>query len=110
MLQWNLEHREKLGQYRRYQEATGEDPDDMADAPALYGWNQSIWSGFNLLSSARPIHMGGVGYIPLSEIVVWMNEARIQDVDDRQVAVDMIRALDSVFVSHANSKDTTNGN
>ena len=46
--------------------------------------------------------MGGVGYIPLTEVVCYAGEAGF---DNRLDFIAVIRALDDVFVKHQNESE-----
>ena len=47
---------------------------------------------------------GGVGPIPLSEMKAYMELFRINDLDERDRFVRMIKALDRVYIKHTNDK------
>lgn len=56
------------------------------------------------LRHSRPVGFGGVGGVPLSEIMTCLALFEIVDVDDRETCVKMIQALDSVYLEHVNPK------
>ena len=72
--------------------------------PKLTQWTIEYWDAFQRLSSSRTAHQGGIGPIPLSEIVAYLNVMNIRDVDDRLTYIKMIQSLDSVYVKHINEK------
>jgi len=61
-------------------------------------WPEVAWvlEAFGALSVSRPITMGGIGFIPITEIVAW---ADINGVEDAATLVRHIRALDAVYVA-----------
>ncbi len=76
----------------------------LKNRPILNQWVSEYWQAFQLLSASRLIHQGGVGSIPLSEIVAYMNTIYLRDVDERLRFITMIQSLDSVYVTHLNEK------
>ena len=80
------------------------------DVPALRHrtkltqWILEYWEAFQVLSSSRLVHQGGIGPIPLSEMVSYMDTVNLVDVDERLKLIKMIQALDKVYVKHINSK------
>ena len=76
----------------------------LQNRPVLTQWVIDYWNGFQLLSGSRAVHQGGVGPIPLSEIVAYLEAIYILDVDERLKTIMMIQSLDSVYVVHVNEK------
>jgi hypothetical protein len=76
----------------------------LQNRPSLTQWVLDYWNGFQVLSGSRSIHQGGVGPIPLTEIVAWMEAIYLRDVDERLKTIRMIQSLDSVYVMHVNDK------
>lgn len=76
----------------------------LQNRPTLNQWVYEYWEGYLVLGSSRMIHQGGIGSIPLSEIVAYMNAIYLRDVDDRLTFIKMIQSLDSVYVKHVNDK------
>ena len=72
--------------------------------PKLNLWVQEYWDAFQILTGSRIVHQGGVGPIPLSEMVAYMDATYLVDVDERLKFIRMIQSLDSVYVSHINEK------
>ena len=72
--------------------------------PKLTQWTLEYWEAFQVLSSSRLVHQGGIGPIPLSEMVSYMDTVNLVDVDERLKLIKMIQALDKVYVKHINSK------
>ena len=99
---WQLEHSEDLEQYRKYEKLTGEQADDVKNAPELYEWNHPVWSGFHSLSGSRQWTMGGAVSIPFSEMVAWLSEMRIADPDERNELMGMLQEMDRVYLGWVN--------
>lgn len=72
--------------------------------PRLNQWVSTYWEAFQYLGTSRALHQGGVGPIPLSEIVAYMDVVYLRDVDARLTFIKMIQSLDSVYVLHVNEK------
>ena len=76
----------------------------LQNRPALNRWVCEYWDAFQVLIQSRAIHQGGIGPIPLSEIVAYIDCVYIRDVDDRLTFIKMIQSLDNVYVTHVNKK------
>lgn len=76
----------------------------LQNRPRITQWTIGYWEAFQVLSSSRLVHQGGIGPIPLSEMVAYMNATNLVDVDERLTMIRMIQALDKVYVKHINSK------
>ena len=76
----------------------------LQDRPILNRWIIEYWEAFQMLSSSRTAHQGGIGPIPLSEIAAYLDTLYIRDVDDRLTYIKMIQSLDSVYVKFINEK------
>lgn len=76
----------------------------LNDRPQISMWTQEYWQGFQILSGSRIVHQGGVGPIPLSEIVAYMDATYLTDVDERLTFIKMMQALDKVYTNHINQK------
>jgi len=57
-----------------------------------------------VLSDSRAILQGGVGPVPLSEMLAYMQMFEINDLDEREHFTKMVKALDRVYVKHVNEK------
>ena len=78
--------------------------ESLKNRPHLNQWVSEYWQAFQILSGSRLLHQGGVGQIPLSEIVAFMDATYLKDVDERLLFIKMIQSLDSVYVTHINTK------
>lgn len=102
----NLAHREPDGATLREHlqaaaKATGDtDPRLLRTVPAGCG---ALWGAFAELNGSRPLGMGAVGAIPLSEVEAWQ---RLNGVRLSPWEVETIIAMDraSVSVMAANAK------
>lgn len=100
-LQWGAP--EKLKFLETLQEQ-GQEPEALKNKPRLTPWVADYYKAFQLLSFSRPVGMGGVGAIPISEMVAYFGLAGIHDPDERETFVTMMQALDSTYLTHVNKK------
>lgn len=78
--------------------------DALKNRPRLTMWTTEYWEGYQVLTSSRMVHQGGIGPIPLSEMVAYMDAIDLTDVDDRLRFIRMMQALDKVYVKHINER------
>lgn len=95
---------EKVEFLQSIEETTGETPPALANRPALNKWVLNYWAGFHLLNASRPLGPSGVGPIPLSEIVAYCEMFQVDDMDERERFVTMIRALDAAYLKRQAEK------
>lgn len=76
----------------------------LEERPKLSMWVQEYWDAFQVLSGSRIVHQGGIGPIPLTEMVAYMDATYLGDVDERLKFIRMIQSLDSIYVKHINEK------
>ena len=76
----------------------------LKNRPALSQWVIEYWEAFQNLGNSRTMQQGGVGPIPLTEIVAWMDVIYLRDVDERMRTVRMIQSLDKVYCKHVNDR------
>lgn len=67
-------------------------------------WTREYWDAYQTLSGSRIVHQGGIGPIPLSEMMAYMDATYLTDVDERLKFIKMMQSLDRVYVSHINAK------
>lgn len=60
------------------------------------------YKAFQVLSSSRPIGMGVVGAIPVSEMLAYLDVIEVRDREERETFITMVQALDSVYLPHVN--------
>jgi len=63
------------------------------------------WRAFTVLSTSRESGMG-MGHIPYSEIICYINEHRIKNIDDRNTFVNFVQYIDDNFVKLKTPKST----
>ena len=76
----------------------------LQNRPALTQWVIEYWEAFQILGNSRIPYQGGIGPIPLTEIVAYMEAIYLCDVDERLKMIKMIHSLDAVYVKHVNDK------
>ena len=76
----------------------------LQNRPKLSRWVAGYWDGFQCLSGSRAVTQAGIGPIPISEIVAYMEAIYLRDVDERLKFIKMIQALDTIYVNHINEK------
>lgn len=79
----------------------------LENRPALTLWTAGDYEAFQKLSSSRPLGMGGAGSIPISEISAYCALYRMEDLDDVDRFVTMIKALDSEYLQWMHDKSST---
>lgn len=84
-------------------EAEGNDVPALKDMPVLYEDLVPFWRAFNELSRTRPVGMG-VGAIPMSEILAWLDLHEIGGFEDRIEYARWIGYLDSLFLEYQSKK------
>lgn len=100
-LQWGTPDKLKFLQTLQEQ---GQEPEALKAKPRLKPWAAEYYRAFQVLSASRPIGMGGVGAIPVSEMMAYFGLAEVLDPDERDTYVKMIQALDSTYLKHVNTK------
>jgi hypothetical protein len=70
--------------------------------PELFVHLKPIMEGFALLSSSRQATMGGVGPIPLGEIITWLNWSGVQGMDRQAKYIRLLRAMDNAYLKEVN--------
>jgi hypothetical protein len=76
----------------------------LQNRPEITQWVIEYWDAFQTLGNSRIPHQGGIGPIPLTEIVAYMDATYLIDVDERLKLIKMIQSLDRVYVQHVNDK------
>lgn len=80
----------------------------LQNRPTINRWVTEYWEAFQVLSSSRATHQGGIGSIPLTEMVAYMEAIYLHDVEERLKFIRMIQSLDMVYVSHVNDRAKRN--
>ena len=78
-------------------------PDKIAKAPELYAGLEFYYRAFLELTASRPIHFGGAGLLPWSEIKDYFAHHGFlgSDLDD---AIYLIKKMDSAFIKYQYEK------
>jgi hypothetical protein len=76
----------------------------LQNRPSLSRWVIEYWEAFQILGNSRIPHQGGIGPIPLTEIVAYMDAVYLYDVDERLKMITMIQSLDKVYCKHVNDR------
>lgn len=84
----------------KIEQSTGETPPALLAKPLLTEWDTDYWQAFQILSPSRQRGMSGPGAIPLSEIESYFRIYGIDDLEERNQFVLMIRGMDSVWLGH----------
>lgn len=79
-------------------------PEALANRPRPTEWTAEYYAGFMLIIDSRSTGMGGVGSVPLSEVVALLDVLQVDDQDDRELWARMMRVLDNVYVKHYSDK------
>jgi hypothetical protein len=73
---------------------------ELDEEPTLdAGLALAAWTAFATLSDSRPVHFGGAGSIPLSEIEAYCRLTELEDVELRASLVRLIRRMDRAFLA-----------
>ena len=103
VLTWELEWGPQLESLKKLH-AGGIEVQALQNRPTISQWVIEYWDAFQILSGSRATHQGGIGTIPLSEMVAYMEATYLTDVDERLRFIRMIQSLDQVYVIHVNDK------
>lgn len=74
----------------------------LQDMPALSRHLNIYFEAFDLLSPARPVNFGGVGLIPLRDILSYLDWQSIRNRDEQLKWIRYLQAMDSEYLSFAN--------
>ena len=75
----------------------------LKEVPEIDPFLEDIWDAFNILASERSIGFG-IGYIPYSAILRYLDENGIAGEDMRDFYIRLIRSLDVQYVSKCNEE------
>ncbi len=85
------------------EEDTGNTLPPLQEEPDLNDCIVPYWRAFTALASSRQSGMG-LGYIPYSEIVFYLNENDIFDQEERERMLNIIQFIDGKYVELKNVK------
>lgn len=105
-LQWGTKEKREFLKKLKEQ---GHDPEALKNKPRLRPWVADCYAAFQMLSNSRPVGMGGVGPIPISEMLAYFETFEIHDPEERETYITMIQALDSVYLAHVNKPVEASG-
>lgn len=101
---WELEWGPKIEFLKTLQKQHGVEPDALRSRPRLKPWVADYYKAFQILSSSRPIGMGAVGAIPVSEMAAYLGLFGVRDREERETFIKMMQALDSVYLKHMSKR------
>ena len=84
-------------------EDEGHDIPELKTQPELFPDLVFYYSSFNTLSTSRQSGFG-IGYIPYSEIINYLDEQRIFEFEDRQDCIRWIQFIDREYVKLQSKK------
>jgi hypothetical protein len=76
---------------------------EFDDQPELFNDMIPFWQAFHELSTSRQMGMG-LGYIPYSTIVDYLNEEQIFNINERDEYRQWIQTIDRIYVELQNVK------
>ena len=78
--------------------------ESLENRPRLTRWTRGYWDDYQVLSGSRIVHQGGIGPIPISEMVAYMDATYLVDADERLKFIRMMQSLDRIYVKHINDQ------
>lgn len=79
--------------------ANGQRVTALENRPSLTPWIAGYYEAFMVLGDSRPVYMGGLGPIQLTEIAAYCGLYGITDPDEVDDFLYMIRALDTEYLT-----------
>lgn len=70
----------------------------LINRPQLTIWTKDLYEAFYLLTDSRPVHFGGLGSIPMTEIEAYMRIDGIKDLESRYRFMTAIKAMDAEYL------------
>jgi hypothetical protein len=70
----------------------------MEERPVLYRDLRQDYEAFHILSSSRPVGMGGASPIPISEIESYMRIFEITEMHEKKFFIYRIRLIDHLYL------------
>lgn len=86
------------------EQKTGETPPALLSQPILTQFEQPYFDAFQKLSGSRTWTIGGPAPIPLSEINAYFGLYGIDDEDERDTHIQIIRFLDAHYLDYVQKK------
>lgn len=78
-------------------------PDVLQTAPELQEGLDLFWDAFGVLSTTRQLGQGFIGPIPWDKIMEYCDRRELEE-EQVERMLDYLRAMDSVFQAHVNTK------
>lgn len=103
-MNWQSQWGDKIEFLKGIEEDTGETPPALLARPILSQFEQPYMDAFNILSGSRQWTMGGPAAIPFSEIAAYLEFNHIDDPDEREEYITMIRSLDAEYLKISAAK------
>ncbi len=103
-MNWSLQWGSRIEALILIQEQTGETPPALASRPQLSQFEQPYFDAYQTVSASRNWTAAGPAAIPLSEIVAYFDIYEINDPEERDDYIAMIRHLDSVYLAYTSAK------
>ena len=72
--------------------------------PQLTIWTSAYWEAWSFLRGSRSLGFGAVGWIPVSEIIAYLDLIREDDPEERLRYLRMVLSLDDLYVSKMNER------
>ena len=85
---------------------SGNMPPALLNKPDVSQFEQPFYDAFNTLSGSRHWTMAGPAPIPLSEILAYLKIQNIDDIEERDEYVSLVRALDAEYLDIIQKRTT----
>lgn len=99
---WNLTVGVREDEIRRSAEQLGIPSKLLESKPRLERGLEYFYDAFQILTNSRPVGMGAVLPIPLSEIKAYLEITEVRDIEDRVTFIKMMQSLDAVYTNQVN--------
>ena len=99
-MQWVSEWGSRIKRLIEIEQATGQTPAALLDAPIAFGYERELVLAFNFLSDRRPVGMIA-NAIPLTEIQSYIQMFGEPDIP-RDVFIDLLQEMDDEYLKKVN--------
>jgi len=82
------------------EDATGRTPPALARRPALEAGSVAVLQAYDMLDQSRQYSELGPQALQMSEILAYMEIARIHDADERLLFLKTMKTLDVIHLNH----------
>lgn len=83
---------------------TGVTPTALLNRKFPDEWNTKYWNMYHDIDGSRQYTFGGPAEIPYPVKILWLNENRVFDPDDRGDFLNVISQLDNAYLEHSAKK------